>query len=164
MKILRITIESSLILSLSAMALIQSCVEHSFLIPVTRVIVNETEIEAQIAVYGSGVLQESIVILEKRADTLISSCAGERGHVVDCPPVWGMGYEFDSVRVVFDDKIYISYCKPKENEGCSVNDKNIMFFNVQGGDQRTGYEEVEDQVFVFTLTQADLDVAIPLEN
>ena len=145
-----------------ATTLIMSCGdEASSEFPVSRIIRNDTDIEVEIEVYSGGILFESISIQDHAAHRLDVTCVNVTRRVPVCPARFSD--ESDTVRVIFGGKRFVTYCSDEEAESCFVNNKNIMFFNAKGGPQKTGYVE-EDQVFVFTLTQADLDVAIPLEN
>lgn len=149
----------SLILIFGLILTIQSCKEEQSTFDVTRIIKNETDHILLITVYDEGDISESILIGAMDADTADEKCGTERGRIAFCDLVWGR--ERDSVSIFFGEEKYLTYCS--EKWGCLINDKNILGLNVLT-DNQEGYVEFSDNVYVFSITQEEYDIAEPIRD
>jgi len=127
---------------------------------VTRIIKNDTGYKITLKVFKEDSIVEDFVINQN--DSLVDKEICDAGPLLwNCPLTWAP--DIDSVSVIFDNVKSITYCFQSSNgsitKDCNVNNKNIIGFSFDGGENGLGYVETSSKVFVFTITDEDYQFA-----
>jgi len=151
--------KSHIYILLANLLFTSACHEPGFSVKVSSIIKNETAKDVVITAFFRGEPYDLLKIASGESDSIQGSCAFERGSVQNCDPVLSLDY--DSVRITFNDEKRLTYCN--EDDCGLINGKNLLELNIEDPSQNDGYEQVADNVFVFTIEESDYELAEPIE-
>jgi len=140
--------------------MLSSCPEQSSSVMVTRIISNKTANDVLLDFFEQNESKLKIVIPSNDADTAKENCEFAMGSLQACSVVFSL--KVDSIRLNFDDGQVLTYIKDGKDYNF-INNKNIMILDIEDPSLNKGYEQVADNVFVFTIEESDYEAAEPIE-